>query len=204
MPLVRRLGRVILNVLTALSLVTCVGVCVLWVRSYRVTDRVAYRTSPHDPPQRSWAAMSAGGRFLLTVHDFYKPHLVAWRGPGAAQLIENRGWNNRFGGATDGSYARWSLVPGRDKLDDVAVFGFKFEWKRNPENAAVYRHAAVPYYALAGAWLALPLWRMTRRVRRRRAERHARAGLCPACGYDLRATPGRCPECGREAVTTTT
>ena len=44
---------------------------------------------------------------------------------------------------------------------------------------------------------ALPLgWAVGVARRRRRAARNAAAGLCPACGYDLRIHSGRCPECG--------
>ena len=38
-------------------------------------------------------------------------------------------------------------------------------------------------------------WAVALARRRRRRSREHR-GLCPECGYDLRATPAKCPECG--------
>jgi hypothetical protein len=64
------------------------------------------------------------------------------------------------------------------------------------------RHGTLVFpHWLAVAVLAVPpaAWGAVR-LRGRRAARRAAGGLCLACGYDLRASPGRCPECGAVAA----
>jgi len=64
-------------------------------------------------------------------------------------------------------------------------------WDDQRERALV-----LPWWLLAAVTAVLPAiavlrWRRGRRTRWRQAR-----GLCPRCGYDLRASEGRCPECG--------
>ena len=72
------------------------------------------------------------------------------------------------------------------------------DWCQIPMGTGYYWNppfwiVGVPYWFIALLTAAIPvrwLW-----VGRRTARRRSR-GLCPACGYDLRATAERCPECG--------
>jgi hypothetical protein len=55
----------------------------------------------------------------------------------------------------------------------------------------------LPYWLLT-ILFALPAALGIRSALRRR---HAMRGLCPACGYDMRANPARCSECGHAPTT---
>jgi hypothetical protein len=59
----------------------------------------------------------------------------------------------------------------------------------------VGRVVIIPRWFIFVTTLAAPLAFTLSTIRRRR---RARAGHCPTCGYDLRASPDRCPECGTE------
>jgi hypothetical protein len=57
---------------------------------------------------------------------------------------------------------------------------------------------AIEAVAMTCSLLSLPFW-FPFAWKAEREQKRRRRGLCPACGYDLRATPDRCPECGMTA-----
>jgi hypothetical protein len=96
-------------------------------------------------------------------------------------------------------FYRWNPAGPRDPL--WRRMGFQGEGLRDgrsaPEFGLVQRSllwkVGLPFWFLAASF-ALPcaVWLLRRGVRRRLDK----SGRCPACGYDLRATPDGCPECG--------
>ena len=173
MPAVRRLIRIAFNTLTVLSIVPTVLVAVLWVRSHWYGDSIDYYRRP--------ALFS-----LLSVDGIVA---VAWGELESEAYPPSAGWHSTLPFMkTDDGYVEADLQSG-------STAGFLY--RRTLSFRMGYRQAArelrAPYWAIA-----LPLLTATAFAVRTAAisYRRHRRGLCPTCGYDLRATPDRCPECG--------
>jgi hypothetical protein len=120
----------------------------------------------------------------------------------ALRVARERQWED--------DYYRWPVSHGTGivRRRDVDTWGLRVLGgdRYNPawtdDHTALGRGGVIAAQTVAVSWwlptallAALPGLRTIQAVHRRVwARRHP--GLCPACGYDLRATPGRCPECG--------
>jgi hypothetical protein len=79
--------------------------------------------------------------------------------------------------------------------------GAEFEWRLYKYTDLCGVEIHLPHWFAALVFAILPSLWLFLRLRNPRAKR-LRLGLCPSCGYDLRATPNRCPECGAVPVRT--
>ena len=194
--------RRLLNLAAGLSLLLCVAAVASWVRSMGTFDRVTWRrdvkVTPEKREEQSLHAMSVRGRlFFVSTDDWYRPYPpgAGWTRPhpepGVSWRVSRRGglWSGFEMNVLD-AYERES-----DRTFGVAAFGYLTGTTHGGPTRSL-DVVTVPHGLVATAF-ALPAaaWAAARLLRRRRRA----PGLCRACGYDLRATPGRCPECGAAA-----
>ena len=184
----RRLARHAFTVLSLLSLLLCVAVGVLWVRSYWVADQVIHWTPSGVPV--SHTLWSTRGNLALQ----------RWEPPADLPVhVSKRGWSSWHGPAGENDPTPYLASRGTHRLLGVTYFDYTWTGTSSPFAGVRERGVLVPYWLVLAVFGALPAVRWLTTRRRRRAARLA-AGLCMNCGYDLRASPGRCPECGAVAA----
>ena len=177
-----------LAVASALSLLLCAATVVLWIRSYRMWDdlnlqRHIQRDEHATSRSRGLVLTSDRGtiEFYCYVVQFdvedaeyegpppmflHGPAIVRWQRP-------RRTIWNQLGFESYASSGRVVALPASE--DERAWWA--------------------PHWVFVLLFAALPT---AHTLARRHAVYRRRRGLllCPACGYDLRASPNRCPECG--------
>jgi hypothetical protein len=177
----RRFTRRLLRAATILSLLLCLSTVGLRVRSYWRGDDLDY-VRGQGAERQLFTACSKCGYIDCT---FYQPYTS---GKDGFEFSTYRVVKN-------GVRAKWlSPFPPRDQRFWFLGFGYASQRGRFHSGVPwIERDICLPHWFLALLFAVLPAVRLRAFLRARR--RYA-GGLCPACGYDLRATPERCPECG--------
>jgi hypothetical protein len=187
--------------LAALASFLCfVLLAMAWVRSLIVYEHYGRMTPDHG----ATIIRSAAGRLHFARHSWWD-HTFSGR------------WELHRVQQQDGWPQYEYQQPENEFLGFARYVGTAYAWPGHlhpevPLNAPLppksdprwwrdnYRAWVVPHWFLASLAGALPAWWLARHPPRTwespRARRRRARGLCPRCGYDVRATPARCPECG--------
>lgn len=220
----RIIKRRVAGLICLLSLALSAGIVALWVRSYSNGDSLQKWTLDRDARVARQTEIGSGGaslyygqvdvKHLDPDHEFAEVAYPAerysgrWRyttAPGrlnfgtpqnVLQWLGFRFWV--WQSWRDGLRTDYSSV--RKHFPDQAAFD-EFVRRRHSADALTQRShisVRVPHWFVAGLFAIGPAVWVVRRLRRFRRERRVSRGLCPACGYDLRASTGTCPECGRK------
>jgi hypothetical protein len=187
--------RRLFTIFSAVSLVLCVAMCVMWVRSYWVNDSFySSRWWPRGLTSNESAWWLLTGRGVVGIgHRVqqavespvqmanFKPLFIhrdySWKRERPATPL-------RSSQASEGIFRRHGFRYEDDPFVLSGVNGY-------------YRECDAPLWAAAVLFAIIPAAQLlTARKRRRLIGEH-----CRKCGYDLRATTDRCPECGRAATT---
>ena len=193
----RFVRRRLFNVFVGVSLLLCIATAVMWIRSIRTCDSIAYDR-----------AEDAGDS--LTTY------------PGGIEFVATSGVSGAWFGIFTPGWHRSSFEWGTPRFKfsmtaNLLAFGMEMAtWTKPPhyllgfgfDYVSLNLGAAGPA-AMSGTHkmtrIVVPFWflmllsatpvllQLRRSVRLRSCRRRQR---CFQCGYDLRATPDRCPECG--------
>ena len=196
------MNRLLLNLLTALSLLLCVATVVLWVRSFYVQDVMRWtttRAAGGDIRRTRVEVFSVRGHNVAHVQSrTYTPQEFdrVVRPMDERMTPQQRSLWYRMGTHT----FRFNYNPDVRGRSLWVRLGFRYSHSIHDSSPPFpgFTEARLPHWLIAMLTAALPAVRCGAWWRRRR--RHA-IGRCPRCGYDLRASPDRCPECGTQATT---
>jgi hypothetical protein len=172
----KRLWRWSFNALALCSLLVCLTILAVWVRSYSVGDRWIW----YDRDCSACYNAVGIGRGVVRY---------AWGDNSRLTGVNPAPGYYRQSGPDKGIYPI-----GRTGRRFFAIPGFYFN--HEPADFLIVQVSlAVPFIISA---IFPVIWLLG--ARRKRRQR--RLGLCPVCGYDLRESFGRCPECGTARAAT--
>jgi hypothetical protein len=176
--------RRLFNLLAGMSLVLCVASAVAWAFGSRREPgiRGVYLSSANVYAQLSthnhiFSVDVAAGQHWPQIRATHFPMFASGFG-----LVRRGEWGAKLG----------DPLPLNMAFTGVSLDGFI-------GSGPVARVRVVT--VAADHWLAILVLGTSAWLFRKMANPRRRPGLCPACGYDLRATPERCPECGAVAAT---